>query len=108
MGVYESSPLSWEVVAYACGQLEFMQLDVSSMASVVAFVTAFRSGHERLDVLINNAGVMLKVSHRPLIGPFGLRSMLAMGDRTEWVGLGRMERQCGRWYLVSASTRVKG
>jgi NAD(P)-dependent dehydrogenase (short-subunit alcohol dehydrogenase family) len=38
-----------------------MPLDVSSMASVTAFVTAFRSNHQRLDVLINNAGVMLKV-----------------------------------------------
>jgi NAD(P)-dependent dehydrogenase (short-subunit alcohol dehydrogenase family) len=64
--VYGSGPLTCEVVA--CEQLEFMQLDVSSMASVNSFVTAFRSGHERLDVLINNAGVMLKVSHRPLIG----------------------------------------
>jgi NAD(P)-dependent dehydrogenase (short-subunit alcohol dehydrogenase family) len=43
-------------------QVEYMQLDVSSMQSVRAFVDAFRArGFRRLDILINNAGVMLNV-----------------------------------------------
>jgi len=38
--------------------LEFLALDLSSLASVKAFVAKFRSSYDRLDVLLNNAGVM--------------------------------------------------
>ena len=38
--------------------LEFMGLDLGALSSVRAFASAFRTGHERLDLLINNAGVM--------------------------------------------------
>ncbi len=38
--------------------LEFAELDLASMASVRSFAAAFTARHERLDVLINNAGVM--------------------------------------------------
>lgn len=38
--------------------VEFSALDLSSLASVRAFGQAFASKHERLDVLVNNAGVM--------------------------------------------------
>jgi len=40
-------------------ELEFIELDLASLASVERFATAFRSGHDRLDLLINNAGVMI-------------------------------------------------
>jgi NAD(P)-dependent dehydrogenase (short-subunit alcohol dehydrogenase family) len=41
-----------------------MKLDVSSLRSVREFVAAFKArGFPRLDVLINNAGVMLNVGH---------------------------------------------
>lgn len=39
-------------------QLELMQLDLSDLESVVAFAHEFKQRHARLDVLINNAGVM--------------------------------------------------
>lgn len=42
-------------------QLEFMPLDVSSLASVRAFADDYRAAYDGLDVLINNAGVMLNV-----------------------------------------------
>lgn len=39
-------------------QLELMHLDLSDLESVVAFANEFKQQHARLDVLINNAGVM--------------------------------------------------
>jgi NAD(P)-dependent dehydrogenase (short-subunit alcohol dehydrogenase family) len=39
-------------------QLELEQLDLSSLDSVRAFAERFRAGHDGLDLLINNAGVM--------------------------------------------------
>jgi NAD(P)-dependent dehydrogenase (short-subunit alcohol dehydrogenase family) len=38
--------------------LESLQLDLASLASVRRFAAAFLSAHDRLDLLINNAGVM--------------------------------------------------
>ncbi|KAF1334017.1 Ww domain-containing oxidoreductase, partial [Globisporangium splendens] len=43
--------------ALAPPQVEFMRLDVGSLASVAAFATQFRESFHRLDLLINNAGV---------------------------------------------------
>lgn len=40
------------------GSVEVMELDLDSLASVRSFVEAFRSRHDRLDGLVNNAGVM--------------------------------------------------
>lgn len=42
-------------------QVEFMRLDVGSLASVSAFADEFRANFNRLDLLINNAGVALPV-----------------------------------------------
>lgn len=39
--------------------VEVMALDLSSQASVAAFAEAFNATHSRLDLLINNAGVMV-------------------------------------------------
>jgi NAD(P)-dependent dehydrogenase (short-subunit alcohol dehydrogenase family) len=38
--------------------VEVMELDLANLASVRAFAESFRTGHHRLDVLCNNAGVM--------------------------------------------------
>lgn len=40
-------------------RVEVMALDLASLASVRRFAEAFREGHQQLDVLINNAGVLL-------------------------------------------------
>ncbi|DAZ96511.1 TPA: hypothetical protein N0F65_008062 [Lagenidium giganteum] len=40
------------------GRAVFMQLDLSSLASVKAFASAYKKAYSRLDVLVNNAGVM--------------------------------------------------
>jgi len=39
--------------------LEFMQLDLSDLDNVRAFATAFKDKHDKLDVLMNNAGIMM-------------------------------------------------
>jgi protochlorophyllide reductase len=38
--------------------LDLMQLDVGDLKSVQAFVSAFKTKYDRLDILLNNAGVM--------------------------------------------------
>lgn len=40
------------------GSVEVMELDLGSLASVRSFVGAFCEKHDRLDALVNNAGVM--------------------------------------------------
>jgi NAD(P)-dependent dehydrogenase (short-subunit alcohol dehydrogenase family) len=40
------------------GSVEVMELDLASLASVRRFVMAFKAKHDRLDGLVNNAGVM--------------------------------------------------
>jgi NAD(P)-dependent dehydrogenase (short-subunit alcohol dehydrogenase family) len=40
-------------------ELEFMALDLMDLSSVRLFATAFLKGHQRLDLLINNAGIMI-------------------------------------------------
>jgi NAD(P)-dependent dehydrogenase (short-subunit alcohol dehydrogenase family) len=40
-------------------QAEIMQLDLASQASIHAFAEAFNANYDRLDLLINNAGIMM-------------------------------------------------
>ena len=48
-----------EVAAEIPGaQLQLQELDLSSLASVRAAASAIRAAHERIDLLVNNAGIM--------------------------------------------------
>jgi NAD(P)-dependent dehydrogenase (short-subunit alcohol dehydrogenase family) len=50
------------------GQLELEQLDLASLDSVRDFAERFRAGHDGLDLLINNAGVMATPRRRTADG----------------------------------------
>ncbi|MGH2763336.1 MAG: oxidoreductase [Thermoleophilaceae bacterium] len=50
------------------GELEPEELDLASLDSVRAFAERFRAGHEALDLLINNAGVMATPRRRTADG----------------------------------------
>lgn len=77
-----------ELSAATGTQVEGAALDLSSLALVRAFASTYLDGHDRLDVLINNAGTMagsrrttgdglewtLAVNH---LGPFLLTTLLA-------------------------------
>ena len=41
------------------GKIQVMQLDLGDLGSVKSFAAAFRSAHKKLDVLLNNAGIMM-------------------------------------------------
>ncbi|MGB0869143.1 MAG: oxidoreductase [Flavobacteriales bacterium] len=49
------------VTEYAKAQVELMQVDLSDLNSVKHFAEAFKNKYKKLDVLINNAGVMMPV-----------------------------------------------
>ncbi len=46
--------------AGASGRVETIPIDLASFASVRAFVDTFRAEHDRLDILLNNAGLVLR------------------------------------------------
>jgi NAD(P)-dependent dehydrogenase (short-subunit alcohol dehydrogenase family) len=45
--------------AHPGAKVEVMELDLSNLSSVRSFADAFRAKHARLDLLINNAGIMV-------------------------------------------------
>lgn len=66
-----------EEIAAASGndRLELLDLDLASLSSVRACAAAFLAGHERLDLLINNAGLM---SNEEVITEDGLELQFAV------------------------------
>jgi NAD(P)-dependent dehydrogenase (short-subunit alcohol dehydrogenase family) len=56
----KANPKADEIrAAHPSADVEVMQLDLSNLDSVQRFADAFRSKHSRLDLLINNAGIMV-------------------------------------------------
>ncbi|UDQ99462.1 oxidoreductase [Lentisphaerota bacterium WC36G] len=50
------------------GQLEFMKLDLCELSSVRKFAQNYREKYEKLDYLINNAGIMVPPYHKTVDG----------------------------------------
>jgi NAD(P)-dependent dehydrogenase (short-subunit alcohol dehydrogenase family) len=56
----KANPKADEIrAAHPGADVEVMQLDLSDLGSVQRFAEAFRAKHSRLDLLINNAGIMV-------------------------------------------------
>ncbi len=55
------------------GQVEMRKLDLADLDSVQRFVKAFKEDHERLDLLINNAGVMMPPQRQETVDGFELQ-----------------------------------
>src|SRR3954463_12544204 len=91
-------------------QLELAELDLASLESVRAFAERFRGAHERLDLLVNNAGVMATPRRRTAdgfelqfgtnhLGHFALTGLL----------IGTMEgREDGRGVTLSSQAHRTG
>ncbi len=58
------------VTSYPGSIVEVMTLDLSSLASVRSFVDAFHKSNRKLEVLVNNAGVMA-LPYRKTVDGFG-------------------------------------
>lgn len=56
-------------------QLDYLLCDLSRMADVKHMGEAFKAGHDRLDVLVNNAGSTFK---KPVLGPDGYELTFAL------------------------------
>jgi NAD(P)-dependent dehydrogenase (short-subunit alcohol dehydrogenase family) len=59
------------------GQVELMQVDLSSMASIRLFVQQFQDRHARLDVLINNAANFDHTLKKPVMTEEGIETIFA-------------------------------
>jgi retinol dehydrogenase 12 len=57
-----------ETRADARGRVETIPIDLASFASVRAFADAFSARHDRLDVLLNNAGLVLRARTETIDG----------------------------------------
>lgn len=56
----KANPKAEEIRAkYPDARVELMELDLANLESVQSFAKAFRERHSRLDLLINNAGIMV-------------------------------------------------
>jgi NAD(P)-dependent dehydrogenase (short-subunit alcohol dehydrogenase family) len=94
-----------------CDTVAVMELDLARLASVREFASRFAEGHDHLDVLVNNAGLMLssrretvdgyemtfQVNH---LGPFllttSLRHLLVAGDDARVVNLASAAHKSAR------------
>ena len=53
---------------HAGDRVETIPIDLASFASVHAFADAFSAAHDRCDILLNNAGLVLASGRQPSTG----------------------------------------
>ncbi|CEM01782.1 unnamed protein product [Vitrella brassicaformis CCMP3155] len=69
-------------------KVEVMQLDVASLESVANFTAAFSAKYDRLDVLVNNAGIMAIYPRQET--PDGFEMQLGINYLGAWALTGRL------------------
>lgn len=67
--------------------LEVMQLDLASLASIEAMASHFRSRHQQLDLLVNNAGLMAMPESRTVDG---FETQFGVNHLGHWALTGRL------------------
>lgn len=93
-----------EEVARAAGsdRVAFMQVDMSSQASICRFTDAFQSAYDRLDVLIHNAASFDLTLKRPVLTEDGVETIFA----TNHVGVFLMTHRLLDLLKASAPSRI--
>ncbi len=99
----ENAETTLRAIGTAGGSAEALQLDVTDTASIERAAAAFGQRHERLDVLINNAGIMVGMPDTLLDAP---DADIDRALATNTYGPLRVTRAFLPWLRKSDSARV--
>ncbi|MCJ1237158.1 hypothetical protein MMC14_005143, partial [Varicellaria rhodocarpa] len=75
-----------KIIPESSGRLEFLLIDLSDFSTIKSGVEAFTAQEKRLDVLVNNAGVMLKGSSETRYNEVQIGANCIRSVRVLWAG----------------------